>query len=399
MPSLMHPPADEQHLTAITAEGATLPVIRAAGFEARVNAYVVGRTERIQRTTRTQTQVYTGQRGTLSPVSASAGRSPGCSGGATDLWYLSLVAPRGHGTTLRAIWANLVGTTHHAVWLESVGMVALGHQRLDLSGPSGSGGLGYPLHWTYRQAVIPPGRDVQGVLECDLLTCYDPLLAPVVTRASRQSRAGRGKPNATSAPEALRSARSFMTLSSATSANASQEEDETRAREAHPLFLLLDRTHAVEPVGLHRQESNQESDQWSDALARLHLRYLATRIPWLPYYPAWADYLWQRALARGEAEPLQVWSYGAAPTATTDLPNEPVSEPVSAGDHSRLSAANTQAAHSGPSLGLYLTAAYLCRPDPLALTADLSQAIAAGRFRTDPREASHPAAAEAERAA
>ncbi len=385
MPSLMHPSAAEQHVTAITAEGATLPVIRAAGFEARVNAYVVGRTERIQRMTRTQ--AYNEQRGTPSAESASSGRSPGCSGGATDLWYLSLVAPRGHGTTLRAIWANLVGTTHHAVWLEGVGMVALGHQRLDLSGSSGSGGLGYPLHWTYRQGVIPPSRDVQGVLESDLLTCYDPLLAPVVTRASRQSRAGRGKPNATSASEGTRSARSSMTLSSATSASASQEEDETRAREAHPLFLLLDRTHSVETDGLHRQES----DQWSDALARLHLRYLATRIPWLPYYPAWADYLWQRALERGEAEPLQVWSYGAAPTATTDLPNEP----VSAADHSRLSAANMQAAHSGP----YLTAAYLCRPDPLSLTADLSQAIAAGRFRTEPREASHGAAAEAERAA
>ncbi|HEX8727333.1 MAG TPA: hypothetical protein VF739_01845 [Ktedonobacterales bacterium] len=396
MPSLMDPSATEQHLTAITSEGATLPVIRAAGFEARVNAYVVGRTERTERIHRmTRTQAYTGQRGTPSAESASSGRSPGCSGGATDLWYLSLVAPRGHGTTLRAIWANLVGNTHHAVWLEGVGMVALGHQRLDLSGPGGSGGLGYPLHWTYRQAVIPPSRDVQGVLECDLLTCYDPLLAPIVTRASRHSRAWRGKPNAKSAPEALRSDRSFVTLSSATSTNVSQEEDETRAREAHPLFLLLDRTHPVEPVGLHHQERDQESAGWSDALARLHLRYLATRIPWLPYYPAWADYLWQRALARGEAEPLHVWSYGAAPTAMTDLPNEP----VSAADHSRLSAANTQAAHSGPSLESYLTAAYLCHPDPLALTADLSQAIAAGRFRTEPREASHGAAAEAERAA
>lgn len=388
MPSLMHPSAAEQHRTAITAEGATLPIIRAAGFEARVNAYVVGRTARTERIQRmTSTQAYAGQRGTPPAESASAGRSPGCSGGATDLWYLSLVAPRGHGTTLRAIWANLVGNTHHAVWLEGVGMVALGHQRLDLSGPGGSGGLGYPLHWTYRQVVIPPGRDVQGVLESDLLTCYDPLLAPVITRVSRQARAGRGKPNATSAPEALRSDRSSMTLSSVTSANLSQEEDETRAREAHPLFLLLDRTHSVESVGLHRQES----DQWSASLARLHLRYLATRIPWLPYYPAWADYLWRRALERGEAEPLQVWSYGAAPTATTDLPNEA----VSAADYSRLGAVNTQTAHSGP----YLTAAYLCRPDPLALTAGLSQAIAAGMFQTEPLETSIHTAAEAERAA
>jgi hypothetical protein len=381
MPSPVLPSTAEQTPRAITAEGATLPVIRAAGFEARVNAYVVGRTER----SIARTPAHNGPTGTAPADSTAYARSPGCSGGATDLWYLSLVAPRGHGTTLRAIWANLVGNTHHAVWLEGVGMVALGHQRLDLSGSSGSGSLGYPLHWTYRQAVIPPSRDVQGVLECDLLTCYDPLLAPAVTRASRQSRATRRTSSAKPAPESMRSDRSSMTLSSATSATTSQE-DETRAREAHPLFLLLDRMHPVETVGLHRQES----DQWSATLARLHLRYLATRIPWLPYYPAWADYLWRRALAHGEAEPLQVWSYGAAPT-ITDLPNEP----VSAADHSQLSADDARTAHSGP----YLTAAYLCRPDPLALTADLSQAIAAGRFRTEPREASHSAVAEAERAA
>jgi len=72
---------------------------------------------------------------------------------------------------------------------------------------------------------------------------------------------------------------------------------------------------------------------------------------------------------------------------------------VSAADHSRLSAANTQAAHSGPSLDPSLTAAYLCRPDPLALTADLSQAIAAGTFRTKPLETPLHTAVEAERAA
>ena len=389
MSSPIHPVRSEQHLTsltAITSEGATLPVIRAAGFEARVNAYVVGRTER----SIARTPAHNRPTGTAPADSTAYARSPGCSGGATDLWYLSLVAPRGHGTTLRAIWANLVGNTHHAVWLEGVGMVALGHQRLDLSGSSGLGSLGYPIHWTYHQAVIPPSRDVQGVLESDVLTCYDPLLVPAVTRGSRQSRATRRTSSAKPAPESMRSDRSSMTLSSVTSVTTSQE-DETRAREAHPIFLLLDRMHPVETVGLHRQEN----DQWSASLARLHLRYLATRTPWLPYYPAWADYLWQRALARGEAEPLQVWSYGDAPTATTDLPNEP----VSVADHSRLSADDARAAHIGPFLGSYLAAAYLCRPDPLALTADLSHAIAAGRFRTERLEASHSAAAETERAA
>ena len=388
MPSPVLTSTAEQTPTEITAEGATLPVIRAAGFEARVNAYVVGRTERIARMA--GAQAYTGQPASASAHadSAPSSRSPGCSGGATDLWYLSLVAPRGHGTTLRAIWANLVGNTHHAVWLEGVGMVALGHQRLDLSSPSGSGGLGYPLHWTYRHAVIPPSRDVQGVLESDLLTCYDPLLAPVVARASRQSRATRRTSSAKPAPESMRSDRSSMTLSSANSASVSQQEDETRAREAHPLFLLLTRASHAEPPEIYHQDSDQEGV----TLARLHLRYLAARIPWLPYYPVWANYLWRRALDRGETEPLNVWSYDVPPAATTDLPSEPVRTPESLNTSDRH---ETQQAPNVP----YLTAAYLCRPDPLALTTELSQAIAAGMFRNEPLEASMYAAAEAEHAA
>lgn len=370
MPSLMHPSASEQHVTAITAEGATLPVIRAAGFEARVNAYVVGRTERTERIQRmTGTQAYTGQHGIPSAESVSSGRSPGCSGGATDLWYLSLVAPRGHGTTLRAIWANLVGTTHHAVWLEGVGMVALGHQRLGLSGPSGSGGLGYPLHWTYRQAVIPPGRDVQGVLESDLLTCYDPLLAPVASRAQRTARGNTGgrRVSAHTRPERLD--HGAATLTSFTSASAgSAQEDETRAREAHPLFLLLARTGtAGDPEHVDRGSARQASERW---LARLHLRYLATRISWLPYYPTWAAYLWRRALARGEAEPLAVWSYVATRIGAADYSSAIRSERMLPEE------ADTPAAQTAP----YLAAAYLCRPDPLALTVDLSRAIAAGTF-------------------
>ncbi|HEX2348425.1 MAG TPA: hypothetical protein VHI51_08320 [Ktedonobacterales bacterium] len=344
MRSSLLPAPSEQSLSAITAEGATLPVIRAAGFEARVNAYIVGATEHARRQTP----------GSGNAVPAS--RSPDCSGGATDLWYLSLVAPRGHGTTLRAIWANLVSNTHHAVWLEGVGMVALGHQRLDFSG---SAGLGYPIHWTYRQAVVPPSREVQAVLESDLLTCYDPLLAPVVTRAPRTPR---GKPGAQRASARTRPERAAATLTTAASATSDQE-NEARARETRPLFLLLARAGATEqPDGTTHGTVRSGDDT---TLAQLHLRFLATRIPWLPYYPAWAEYLWRRALTRGEAEPLQVWSYGAAHDgASGNLPSEPA-VPLKA---------------TVP----YLTAAYLCRPDPLALTADPSHAIAAGMFSATP---------------
>lgn len=367
MSSLAHPLPSEQPLSAITADGATLPVIRAAGFEARVNAYVVGATDRLRRHIPVSPIAQQATPPTPSPA------SPGCQGGATDLWYLSLVAPRGHGTTLRAIWANLVGNTHHAVWLEGVGTVALGHQRLDLSGSaSGSGGLGYSIHWTYRQAPVPPSRDVQAVLESDLLTCYDPLLAPVVTRAPRTARGtavGR-RASAHARPDRPdRLDRGAATLTSSTSASGVQE-DETRAREAHPLFLLLARPGtAGDPERTEQGSAIKTSESW---LARLHLRYLAARIPWLPYYPAWAAYLWRRALARGEAERLYVWSYGA-----TD-------------------GENATSSRTTP----YFSAAYLCRPDPLALTADLSRAIAAGTFNAAHcDDAALAASSEGERAA
>ena len=371
MRNLTNPLPAEQPLSAITAEGATLPVIRAAGFEARVNAYVLGATERLRRRAPVLPPSPT------SPVTQGAtlaSNSPGCAGGATDLWYLSLVAPRGHGTTLRAIWANLVGNTHHAVWLEGVGMVALGHQRLDLNGStSDTGGLGYPIHWTYRQVSVPPSRAVQAVLESDLLTCYDPLLIPAVTRAPRTARGNVGLRGVSTPTRPERLERGAATLTSFASAGSAQE-DETRARETHPLFLLLVRSGTVgKPERVEQDSATHASECW---LAQLHLRYLAARVPWLPYYPAWAEYLWQRALARGEAEPLVVWSYGAtgdgtAENSLTDLSERALSEKV-----------ETPSARSAP----YLAAAYLCRPDPLALTADLSHAVAAGKFnleRTD----------------
>lgn len=368
MRNLTHPLPAEQPLSAITAEGATLPIIRAAGFEARVNAYVVGATERLRRRAPASPASLTSP---ATQGATSASNSPGCAGGATDLWYLSLVAPRGHGTTLRAIWANLVGNTRHAVWLEGVGMVALGHQRLDLNGSaSETGGLGYPIHWTYRQAPVPPSRDVQAVLESDLLTCYDPLLAPAVARSPRTTRPNTGawSPSAQVRPDRRGHLdRGAATLTSSAIASGVQE-DETRAREAHPLFLLLVRTGTVgASESVEQGSAMHANERW---LAQLHLRYLAARIPWLPYYPIWAECLWQRALARGEAEALAVWSYGApgnsaADNSLTSRSERPLPQELEA-----------PSARSAP----YLAAAYLCRPDPLALTADLSRAIAAGKF-------------------
>jgi len=350
-------------------EGATLPRLRAAGFEARVNAYVVGRTERMLRHASAAPNDRPASREASPQANSPATTlSPGCANGVTDLWYLSLVAPRGQGTTLRALWANLVSNRDRSVWLEGVGSVALGQHRLDLTT------LGYPIHWTYRQALIPPSRDVQSVLEADALTCYDPLLVPPTSsrrqRASNQPTHRRRK---ATAPE--RTEQGAMTLSSrgdqGNGAGASESAAEATAREARPLFLLLARggddatdedgantKPQVATIANGNQDAQARRNSW---LARLHLRFLATRIAWLPYYPRWADYLWQRALDHGEAEPLLTWSYvapvAAALAGSADAPG-------------MLSDTSSAA----------LTSAYLCHPDPLALTADLQQAIRAGVF-------------------
>lgn len=130
------------------------------------------------------------------------------------------------------------------------------------------------------------------------------------------------------------------------------------AREARPLFLLLAR-------------GTDGTDQAS--LPRLHLRYLAARIPWLPYYPAWADYLWQRARERREAEELAVWCYG--------MPKVPMAGAYQ-GSGASGPASGEPGSHAGDDAPPrpVLTGAYLCKPDPLALTEDLRRAIAGSRF-------------------
>ena len=358
--------------TPITAEGATLPVIRAAGFEARVNAFVVGQTRRTV------------------PQSNSAGqtadrdRSPGCPGAAADLWYLSLVGARGQGTTLRALWANLVSNRAHSVWLEGVGSVALGQHRLDLAQ------LGYPIHWTYRQGVVAPGREVQGILEADALTCYDPLLVPQMGRRRDRTR-GSGHRSADKTGSAGREGHAraeggALTLSTQSAAGVvgaagpggsggNGGADEAAARDARPLFLVLVRGDQV-PADVERRERDDGSQD--KILAALHLRFLSTRIAWLPYYPRWGAYLWERARDSGEAERLRTWCYTSA---------SPDPEPTVGSD------ANTNRNGAGvtsvPGNSPLLVDAYLCRPDPLALTIDLQRAIRSGVFRAPLTPAAH----------
>lgn len=351
--------------TPITADGATLPVIRAAGFEVRVNAFVVGQTRRAV------------------PQSNSAGQtadrdlSPGCPGAAADLWYLSLVGARGQSTTLRALWANLVSNRAHSVWLEGVGSVALGQHRLDLAQ------LGYPIHWTYRQGVVAPGREVQGILEADALTCYDPLLVPQTGRRRDRTRGGghssADKTGLAGKEGLARAEGGTLTLSTQSAAGVagaagpggSAGADEAAARDAHPLFLLLVRGDQV-PADVERRE--RDDGYLDKILAALHLRFLSTRIAWLPYYPRWGAYLWERARDSGEAERLRTWCYAS-----------PDPEPTVGSDANAGS--DGTGVTSVPGNRPLLADAYLCRPDPLALTADLQRAIRSGVFHAFPAHA------------
>jgi hypothetical protein len=238
--------------TPVMLTDSTLPTISAAGFSARVNAYVVGRTFRFV------------PRGT--PPT-----SPGCAFGETDLWYLSLVAPRGSATSLRAIWANLVSRHPRTIWLEDASKpggggtgVLLGHHRRDL------GALGWRPHFRWRQGVIGASRELHALLEPLELTCWDPQPGQVNERASDKQEA---------------------------SEDARADEDTEQAREAHPIFLLL-----VRP----------EEQDGPVRLAQRHLLFLSTRIEWLPYYAPWASYLWERAVEVGEAEPLATFCYADA---------------------------------------------------------------------------------------
>ncbi len=371
----------------ITADGATLPVIRAAGFEVHVNAYAVGQIRRPGRPAASPRGTPYGPAAQSQEETASRG-SPGCVGGVTDLWYLSLVGARGHGTTMRALWANLVSNRAHGVWLEGVGSVALGHHRLDLAR------LGYPIHWTYRQAVVPPGRDVQGVLEADALTCYDPLLAPdTAGRRGRASTAGRAARTEGARPQDG-SATTAATLTLASSSSGGGEgPEEVAAREARPLFLLLvrgDQLHAYRAAPEGPDESGDIGD--TSSLAKSHLRFLSTRIAWLPYYPRWAAYLWERALDRGEAEPLRTWCYAPEDPSEVAGRGAGMEKDVGGiGGTDAPSRSTAQQVHSA------LVGAYLCRPQPLALTSDLQRAIRAGVFA--PRAPGGPAEAAADQPA
>lgn len=231
-----------------------LPLINAAGAKVNVNAYVCGKTYSYCRP------------GTRAP-------SPGCVNQEADLWYVSLEAPRGASTSLRAVWANLVAHPARSLIVEdpfkpngTVVPVMLGRNRSDIKQ------LGWRPRYRFDFAPIGASHAIHAVVDPAELTMWDPQMAQ--TQSDK-----RGQHH--------------------DAASAEELAQEAIAREAHPLFLLLAR-----PAD-HPTEGPR-----SLPLALRHLLYLSTRVEWLAYpnEPTLAEhiarFLWERAWATGEVEEL-----------------------------------------------------------------------------------------------
>jgi hypothetical protein len=146
----------------------------------------------------------------------------------TSLYYLSMVAPYGHGTICQGIFARLVSSTSkgRGVFLDGVGNVVLAHHREHLST------LGYTFHWNYEQAEVAPTRDIHAIIESNMLTICDP-----VRGAAAKARQARSKGIVS---EARKNARKERTsLSTMKNNRAITTVEEMRSRERFPAFLLM----------------------------------------------------------------------------------------------------------------------------------------------------------------
>lgn len=280
----------------------------------------------------------------------------------TYVTYVSLLGP---GTTVIAIWANLMDHRTTVVTLEGVGAVQLWNRQPAFAE------LGYRVSWHRRHRVLQldhGARVVHLVTEPDLLTVRDPLLADATTR-SRNGSGGRSRGDANREEQGQHRGHGNAALTgpggkdmqvardtvpgnkpdmrngsgagagAERSAAAMEQVNEQVAREAHPLFILLGR----------RGED-------AHSLACRHLLFLAERVQWLAYYEPWADFFWRRGLRAGEIAPLSVWP--ALDSAHTPAQDSKPDEP-----------------HHLPADTRWIAAAYLCQPDPFALAAALPEAV------------------------
>jgi len=275
----------------------------------------------------------------------------------TPLYYLSLVARRGEGTTLQGIFSTLVSTHLKEVTLEGVGEVALAHHQLRLTN------LGYTLHWNFEQAEVQPSRDLHAVIESNMLTMCDP-----VRGLSMKQRFSR------TANEQVKRQKETASLSTAKTSKSQNSIEDIRHREQQPLFLLL-------VPGTHQNESS--------FVHQLHLSFLDLRVPW-PLDPSWASYLWQRGLDNGEIEPLTVWC-GAPPTITAsnddthhdrhNVGNEDNGDNEDQAERKeRMEERCVEDDQPQSCSAPFLAQAYFCRPQPALLQQDIQQAVRTRQF-------------------
>ncbi len=249
----------------------------------------------------------------------------------TYVTYLSLLGP---GTAVAAVWAALMDQRQIVVTLEGVGNTQLWQRQPAMAT------LGYVVSWGRRTRDLQlahGARLVHLVTEPDLLTMRDPESADAADRRRKRGR-GEGREGSTAPippsprPATHRTGREDTGQDGQDNAVAMEQVSEQVARETHPLFVLL----------------GQRNDD-TMSLARRHLLFLAQRIQWLAYHEPWADFFWQRGLDIGEIRPLTVWPREEAPGNARD---------ETARQDQR-----------------WLTSAYLCQPDPLALAAALPEAV------------------------
>src|SRR5579884_939403 len=244
---------------------------------------------------------------------------------ATPLYYLSLVAQRGQGTTVQGVFARLVSVHSRDVSLSGVGVVTLARNVEPLST------CGYSLHWNFEQAEILPTHDLHAVIESHQLTICDPVRAMAVRPRRRRS-----TPKGTASSS--KAQKGQVSLTTAKKSGAKLTVEEMRHRELRPLFVLL-------VPGSKKGQST--------FLHQLHLAFLDPRVPW-PLDPAWAEFLWWRGLRRGEIEPLTVW---CAPAPTKEEEQD-----------------------ADVRYQLPLAEAYLCHPNPVLLQRDLQAALSQRRL-------------------
>jgi hypothetical protein len=269
----------------------------------------------------------------------------------TPLYSLSLVAMHGEGNVLQGLWSALVANSPQEIHLEGVGRVVLATPV--------HANLGYRLHWNYHQATLT-NQDIHAVIESHMLTLSDPVrgVAPMERERKKKQIKATGK----------RKPRSEKVELSTLAKHEQGDREEEMNRQHFPLFLLL-----VPGIVQPRRGKGEGEGEYVvrckialDAYrAAHHFTFLNMRIPW-PMASEWAEYLWERGIARKEITPLTVWN----PAIKQHKQEEDQEEEKTI-----------------QALPLFLEG-WLCQPNPTLLPADLKQARNEGRLsfpQTSPR--------------